>query len=176
MDISKISAGLDLPYDFNVIIEIPAHSAPIKYEHDKESGAIFVDRLIGTVMSYPLNYGYIPHTLSQDGDPVDVLITTPFPLLPGVVIRSRPIGILRMEDESGQDAKILAIPHSKLTRLYDDIRTFQDIPSLTLHQVVHFFEHYKDLEPGKWVKVFGWEGPESAAQEILAGASRYEAG
>ncbi len=141
MDIAKIPAGCDLPLDFNVVIEIPAHAAPIKYEHDKASGALFVDRLISTIMSYPLNYGYIPHTLSDDGDPVDVLVATPYPLMPGVVIRCRPIGVLEMEDESGLDAKILAVPVRALTSLYDDVETYEDMPKLVLHQVVHFFEH-----------------------------------
>lgn len=175
MDIAKIPAGCDLPLDFNVVIEIPANSAPIKYEHDKVSGALFVDRLISTIMSYPLNYGYIPHTLSEDGDPVDVLVATPYPLMPGVVIRCRPIGVLQMEDESGLDAKILAVPVRALTSLYDDVQSYEDMPKLVLHQVVHFFEHYKDLEHGKWVKVRGWEGIEAASAEILAGLQRHQA-
>lgn len=174
MDISKVPAGKDFPNDFNVIIEIPANSAPIKYEHDKASGALFVDRLIGTIMSYPLNYGYIPHTLSEDGDPVDALVSTPFPLMPGVVIRCRPIGLLRMEDESGIDAKVLAVPVPALTALYDDVKTYEDMPKLVLHQVVHFFEHYKDLEKGKWVKVRGWDGPDAATIELLEGVKRYD--
>jgi len=173
MDIAKIPAGCDLPLDFNVVIEIPANSAPIKYEHDKASGALFVDRLISTIMSYPLNYGYIPHTLSDDGDPVDVLVATPYPLMPGVVIRCRPIGVLQMEDEAGLDAKILAVPVRALTSLYDDVESFEDMPKLVLHQVVHFFEHYKDLEHGKWVKVRGWGGVDAAIEEILGGVKRY---
>lgn len=173
MDISKIPAGINLPEDFNVIIEIPANAAPIKYEHDKASGAIFVDRLMGTSMSYPLNYGYVPHTLSGDGDPVDVLVATPFPLLPGVVVRSRPIGLLRMEDESGVDAKVLAVPVPKLTVLYDDVKSYTDMPLLLINQVAHFFEHYKDLEKGKWVKIIGWEGADAARTEILDGVAAY---
>ncbi len=175
MDISKIPAGMNVPDDFNVIIEIPANAAPIKYEHDKASGAIFVDRLMGTSMSYPLNYGYVPHTISGDGDPVDVLVATPFPLLPGVVIRCRPIGLLRMEDESGVDAKVLAVPLQKLTVLYDDVKSYTDMPLLLINQVAHFFEHYKDLEAGKWVKIQGWEGIEAAKQEIIDGVAAYQA-
>lgn len=173
MDIAKIPAGCDLPLDFNVVIEIPANSAPIKYEHDKASGALFVDRMISTIMSYPQNYGYIPHTLSDDGDPVDVLVATPYPLMPGVVIRCRPIGVLQMEDEAGLDAKILAVPVRALTSLYDDVESFEDMPKLVLHQVVHFFEHYKDLEHGKWVKVRGWGGVQAAIEEIMGGVKRY---
>lgn len=175
MDISKISSGLNVPDDINVIIEIPANAAPIKYEHDKASGAIFVDRLMGTSMSYPLNYGYVPHTISGDGDPVDVLVATPFPLLPGVVIRCRPIGLLRMEDESGVDAKVLAVPLQKLTVLYDDVKSYTDMPLLLINQVAHFFEHYKDLEAGKWVKIKGWEDVEAARQEIIDGVAAYQA-
>ncbi|MBS1156907.1 MAG: ppa [Proteobacteria bacterium] len=175
MDISKISSGLNVPDDINVIIEIPANAAPIKYEHDKASGAIFVDRLMGTSMSYPLNYGYVPHTISGDGDPVDVLVATPFPLLPGVVIRCRPIGLLRMEDESGVDAKVLAVPLQKLTVLYDDVKSYTDMPLLLINQVAHFFEHYKDLEAGKWVKIRGWEDVEAARQEIIDGVAAYQA-
>lgn len=173
MDISKIPAGISIPDDFNVIIEIPANAAPIKYEHDKASGAIYVDRLMGTSMSYPLNYGYVPHTLSGDGDPVDVLVATPFPLLPGVVVRCRPIGLLRMEDESGIDAKVLAVPVHKLTVLYDDVKSYTDMPLLLINQVAHFFEHYKDLEQGKWVKIIGWETAEAARTEILDGVAAY---
>lgn len=175
MDISKISSGLNVPDDINVIIEIPANAAPIKYEHDKASGAIFVDRLMGTSMSYPLNYGYVPHTISGDGDPIDVLVATPFPLLPGVVIRCRPIGLLRMEDESGVDAKVLAVPLQKLTVLYDDVKSYTDMPLLLINQVAHFFEHYKDLEAGKWVKIRGWEDLEAARQEIIDGVAAYQA-
>lgn len=164
-----VSAGKDVPNDINVIIEIPAQSDPIKFEVDKDSGAIFVDRFMGTTMRYPLNYGYVPHTVAGDGDPVDVLVVTPFPLQPGVVIRCRPVGLLKMEDESGVDAKVVAVPVSKLTPLYDKVQSLEDLPELLLKQTVHFFEHYKDLEPGKWVKVLGWAGVEEAKQEILAG-------
>lgn len=172
MNIDKISAGSDLPHDFNVIIEIPASGAPIKYEHDKASGAIFVDRFMGTSMSYPMNYGYIPHTLSEDGDPVDVLVHTPFPLQPGVVVRCRAIGMLKMEDESGIDAKVIAVPVKKLCAMYEAIETLEDLPQLLLDQIKHFFEHYKDLEKGKWVKVQGWTDVKGAHEEILAGVKR----
>lgn len=173
MDISKISAGSRVPDEINVIIEIPANAAPIKYEHDKKSGAIFVDRLMGTSMSYPMNYGYVPHTISGDGDPVDVLVATPFPLLPGVVIRCRPIGLLCMEDESGEDAKVLAVPTRALTVLYDDVESYTDMPLLLINQVAHFFEHYKDLEKGKWVKIKGWENVDAARAEIMLGVKNY---
>ena len=169
MAFERVSAGKDVPNDINVIIEIPAQSDPIKFEVDKDSGAIFVDRFMGTTMRYPLNYGYVPHTVAGDGDPVDVLVVTPFPLHPGVVIRCRPVGLLKMEDESGVDAKVVAVPVSKLTPLYDKVHSLEDLPELLLKQTVHFFEHYKDLEPGKWVKVLGWAGVEEAKQEILAG-------
>lgn len=169
MAFERVSAGKDVPNDINVIIEIPAQSDTIKFEVDKDSGAIFVDRFMGTTMRYPLNYGYVPHTVAGDGDPVDVLVVTPFPLQPGVVIRCRPVGLLKMEDESGVDAKVVAVPVSKLTPLYDKVHSLEDLPELLLKQTVHFFEHYKDLEPGKWVKVLGWAGVEEAKQEILAG-------
>ena len=169
MAFDRVSAGKDVPNDINVIIEIPAQADPIKFEVDKDSGAVFVDRFMGTSMRYPINYGYVPDTIAGDGDPVDVLVVTPFPLLPGVVIRCRPIGVLKMEDESGMDAKVLAVPVSKLTPLYDKVQSADDLPELLLRQTVHFFEHYKDLEPGKWVKVLGWGSLEDARQEILDG-------
>ena len=169
MSLNLVDAGRDLANDFNVIIEIPAHADPIKYEVDKETGALFVDRFVSTSMHYPCNYGYIPGTISGDGDPVDVLVITPFPLMPGVVVRCRPIGVLKMTDEAGNDMKLLAVPIDKLTPLYRHINTFRDLPELVLSQLTHFFAHYKDLEPGKWVKVEGWGGPEEARREILAG-------
>jgi len=175
MSLNLVPSGKDLPYDINVIIEIPSHSDPIKYEVDKESGALFVDRFMNTAMFYPCNYGYVPHTLSDDGDPVDVLVVSPFPLMNGSVIRCRPIGVLKMTDEAGEDAKVLAVPVSKLSKLYDDVKSYQDIPQITLNQIAHFFDHYKDLEPGKWVKIEGWEGVESAAKEIMDSVVRYEA-
>ncbi|OGT19257.1 MAG: inorganic pyrophosphatase [Gammaproteobacteria bacterium RBG_16_57_12] len=172
MSFDTIGPGKDVPNDVNVIIEIPANAAPVKYEVDKDSGAMFVDRFMATCMFYPCNYGYIPHTLAEDGDAVDVLVITPHPLITGAVIRARPIGMLNMEDESGQDAKILAVPVSKLSTLYTDVKTTADVPQLLLAQITHFFEHYKDLEKGKWVKVQGWVGPEEAKAEIMAGVKR----
>ena len=173
MSLNRVSSGRNLPDDFNVIIEIPAHGEPIKYEVDKESGAMFVDRFMSTAMHYPCNYGYIPHTLSEDGDPVDVLVITPIPLITGVVVRCRPIGMLKMTDEAGVDAKLLAVPVDKLCGLYKGVNKPEDIQSLLLAQISHFFEHYKDLEAGKWVKVEGWVGIDDARVEILAGVERY---
>ena len=169
MGLDRVPSGKDLPNDFNVVIEISMHSEPIKYEVDKDSGAIFVDRFMGTSMRYPINYGYVPHTVAGDGDPVDVLVVTPFPLAPGVVIRCRPVGVLKMEDDGGVDAKVVAVPVSKLTPLYDKVQTTDDLPELLMKQTVHFFEHYKDLEPGKWVKILGWGTVEEAKQEIVNG-------
>lgn len=174
MDLSKISAGRDVPNDINVMIEIPAHGEPVKYEVDKASGALFVDRFMSTAMYYPTNYGYVPHTLSEDGDPVDVLVITPVKLNCGVVIRCRPIGMLQMEDESGIDAKILAVPADKLTPLYRHIQSPDDVSPQLLKTISHFFEHYKDLEEGKWVKVKGWLGVEDAKTEILKSEKRYK--
>jgi inorganic pyrophosphatase len=170
MSLNKVPAGKDVPNDFNVIIEIPMNADPIKYEVDKESGAIFVDRFMGTAMHYPCNYGYIPNTLSDDGDPVDVLVITPFPLIPGVVVRCRAIGVLKMTDESGQDAKV--VPVDKVLPIYKHWQKPEDLQDLRLQQIQHFFEHYKDLEPGKWVKVDGWFGPEEAKKEILHGVEQ----
>ncbi|MGE5666055.1 MAG: inorganic diphosphatase [Betaproteobacteria bacterium] len=175
MGLDKVSAGRDVPEDFNVIIEIPAHADPIKYEVDKETGALFVDRFIGTSMHYPCNYGYIPHTISDDGDPVDVLVVTPFPLQVGVVVRCRPLGVLKMDDEAGGDAKLLAVPIVKCLPRYKRWQAASDLPEEILNTIRHFFEHYKDLEAGKWVKVAGWEGPDEARREILAGVAAYQA-
>lgn len=169
MGLDLVKAGKDVPDDINVIIEIPAQADPIKFEVDKESGAVFVDRFLGTSMRYPLNYGYVPHTVSGDGDPVDVLVVTPFPLFPGAVIRARPVGVLKMEDDGGVDAKVIAVPVSRLTPLYDGVKSVDDLPGLLMKQTVHFFEHYKDLEPGKWVKILGWGTVEEARKEILDG-------
>ena len=173
MSLDNVTPGKNIPKHFNVIIEIPMNADPIKYEVDKESGAIFVDRFMGTSMHYPCNYGYIPKTISDDGDPVDVLVVTPFPLIPGVVVSCRAIGILLMEDEAGGDAKLLAVPEDKILSIYTHWQKPEDMNPLRLNQIKHFFEHYKDLEAGKWVKVQGWEGPESAHQEILRGIERY---
>ena len=175
MSIDKLSAGKQVPTDVNVIIEIPSNSSPIKYELDKASGMIMVDRFLGTSMVYPCEYGFIPHTLSEDGDPVDVLVLSPMPLMIGTVIRCRPVGLLRMTDESGKDAKILAVPVDKLTKRYQSVKKPEDIDSSLLAAIEHFFKHYKDLEQGKWVKVDGWEGVDAAHQEILASLKRYEA-
>ena len=173
MGLDRVPAGKDLPNDFNVIIEIPMNADPVKYEVDKETGAVFVDRFMSTAMHYPCNYGYIPHTLSDDGDPVDVLVLSPFPLITGVVVRCRPLGMLKMDDEAGGDAKILAVPIDKLSSTYRSMQTIRDLPEITSRQIEHFFAHYKDLEPGKWVRVVGWVGPEEAKAEIMQSAARF---
>lgn len=175
MGLRKVSAGRSVPTDVNVVIEIPAHAAPIKYEVDKETGVLMVDRFFTTSMSYPCDYGYIPQTLSEDGDPVDVLVVCPFPLTPGVVVRSRPIGLMRMTDESGVDTKILAVPVDKLSPRYQHVKTPLDLGQDLLDTIAHFFSHYKDLEKGKWVKVGGFENVEAAHAEILASVKRYQA-
>jgi inorganic pyrophosphatase len=171
--LDRVPAGKDLPNDFNVVIEIPMHAEPIKYEVDKESGAIFVDRFMSTAMHYPCNYGYIPHTIAGDGDPVDVLVMSQFALPPGVVVRCRPIGMLKMTDEAGDDAKLLAVPVDKLTPMYRSVTSPRDLPQIVLDQIAHFFEHYKDLEPGKFVKVIGWGDLDDAKQEVMTGVARY---
>ncbi len=170
----NMPAGKDVPNDINVIIEIPAFSEPVKYELDKDTNSLVVDRFMATCMQYPANYGFVPQTLSEDGDPVDVLVVTPVPLRHGAAIRCRPIGVLNMTDESGVDAKILAVPVNKLTPLYQDVHEATDLPALLLNQIEHFFEHYKDLESGKWVKVDGWADAAAAKQEILASIKRYQ--
>lgn len=167
MNLDRVNPGRDVPNDVNVIIEIPANSDPVKYEVDKDTGAMFVDRFMSTAMHYPCNYGYIPHTLSDDGDPVDVLVVTPYPLISGSVVRCRPIGVLKMTDESGDDAKVLAVPISKLCTSFAHVETTEDMSKLLLDQIAHFFEHYKDLDEGKWVRVEGWGTLEEAKQEIL---------
>jgi inorganic pyrophosphatase len=176
MSLDRVDSGRDLNNDVNVIIEIPMNADPIKYEIDKETGALFVDRFVTTAMHYPCNYGYIPNTLSGDGDPVDVLVLAPFALMPGVVVRCRPIGLLKMSDEAGVDTKLLAVPIDKLTPLYRSIETARDLPEMTLAQISHFFAHYKDLEPGKWVKVEGWGSPEEARREIAEGVKQFRDG
>jgi inorganic pyrophosphatase len=173
MSLHNVTAGSKAPDEFNVIIEIPMNADPIKYEVDKETGAIFVDRFMGTAMHYPCNYGYVPCTISDDGDPVDVLVITPFPLIPGVVVKCRPIGILKMEDEAGGDAKVLAVPTTKILPIYSHWEKPEDMNEMRLKQIQHFFEHYKDLEKGKWVKVLGWDGPEGARDEIRTGIARW---
>ena len=166
MGLDLVSAGRSVPEDFNVVIEIPMNADPIKYEVDKESGALFVDRFIGTAMHYPCNYGYIPKTLSDDGDPLDVLVITPFALQPGVVVRCRPLGMLRMEDEAGPDEKIVCVPHERVHPQYAHVESIEELPSITRAAIEHFFERYKDLEPGKWVKIAGWVGREEAEAAI----------
>jgi len=176
MNLDRVDAGKDLANDFNVIVEIPMHSDPIKYEIDKATGALFVDRFVATPMHYPCNYGYIPRTISDDGDPIDVLVISPFALHPGVVVRCRPIGILNMTDEAGRDSKLLAVPIDKLTPLYKGVQTVRDLPDMLSQQITHFFSHYKDLEPGKWAKVEEWGSPEDAKRAIVEGVRLYEKG
>ena len=173
MGVVNIDSGRNVPDEINVIIEIPMNGSPVKYEVDKKSGALVVDRFMSTAMFYPTNYGYIPQTLSEDGDPLDVLVVSPFPLICGAVIACRPVGLLKMTDESGVDAKLLTVPTSKLTKMYTHVKTYQDLPEHLLLTLAHFFEHYKDLEEGKWVKIEGWDGPEAARKEILACIERY---
>jgi inorganic pyrophosphatase len=156
MRIESIAIGDNPPHDVNVIIEVPLGGQPIKYEMDKDAGTLFVDRFLYTPMSYPGNYGFVPHTLSDDGDPIDVLVCNTRGLVPGCVINARPVGVLIMEDNSGQDEKILAVPSHRLTKRYDHVQDHSDLPEITLQQIKHFFEHYKDLEPGKWVKIGDW--------------------
>ncbi|MGK0247630.1 MAG: inorganic pyrophosphatase [Oleispira sp.] len=174
MGYNTIPAGKDLPNDIYVAIEIPANASPIKYEIDKDMDALLVDRFMATPMFYPANYGYINNTLADDGDALDVLVITPYPVMPGSVIRARPVGVLKMSDEAGGDEKLLAVPHEKLTPLYNDIQDIDDVPQLLRDQITHFFEHYKDLEKGKWVKVEGWENADSARAAIIKAAAAYK--
>ena len=167
MDVAKIPPGKDVPRDINVVIEIPQGSQ-VKYEVDKDSGAIFVDRFLFTPMAYPAAYGFIPGTLADDGDPADALVLAPAPIVPGAVIRCRPIGMLQMEDESGQDEKIICVPHDKIHTLYKDVHSIDDLPAILRASIEHFFTRYKDLEPGKWVKVTGWASKEAAEAVIVA--------
>ncbi|AZQ09282.1 MULTISPECIES: inorganic diphosphatase [Shewanella] len=173
MSLNAVPAGKSLPDDIYVIIEIPQNHDPIKYEVDKDSGALFVDRIMTAPMFYPCNYGYVNQTLSLDGDPVDVLVPTQYPLQPGSVIRCRPVGVLKMTDESGEDAKVVAVPHEKVSKEYGHIQDVNDLPALLKAQIKQFFEHYKDLEVGKWVKVESWEDAAAAREEILTSAERY---
>ncbi|MFQ5345080.1 MAG: inorganic diphosphatase [Mariprofundus sp.] len=173
MDISKIPAGKNVPEEINVVIEVPQHADPIKYELDKDSGAIFVDRFMHTAMHYPCNYGFVPNTLSDDGDPVDVLVVSTFALIPGCVVPCRPVGVLNMEDEAGMDAKVLAVPASSLKPVYDQVTGPEDLPKFLTDQIKHFFEHYKDLESEKWVKVTGWGDAEAARKEVEDSIRRY---
>ncbi len=170
----NLSPGKNPPQDINVIIEIPAMSEPVKYEFDKENGLLVVDRFMATCMQYPANYGFVPQTLSLDGDPVDVLVVTPVPLRHGSMIRARPIGVLKMSDESGVDAKILAVPVDKLCQLYTEVKEIKDLPNLLIRQIEHFFSHYKDLEKGKWVKLEGWGDSQEAGLEIMESIQRFK--
>lgn len=174
MDMSKISVGENPPFDINVIVEVPLGGEPIKYEMDKASGAMFVDRFLYTSMVYPCNYGFIPHTLSDDGDPTDVLVVGQRALMPGSVVRARPVGVLLMEDEAGMDEKIVAVPHQKLTQYYDNINTYQDLPQVLQDRIPHFFEHYKDLEKEKWVKILGWDSRDKAGELIQSAIKAYK--
>ncbi len=176
MRIDAIAIGTNPPEDVNVIIEVPIGGQPIKYEMDKNAGTLVVDRFLHTPMSYPGNYGFVPHTLSEDGDPIDVLVCNTRPLVPGCVINVRPIGVLVMEDNAGQDEKVLAVPTPKLTQRYVDVHNYTDLPDITLRQVEHFFEHYKDLEPGKWVRIGDWQNALSAREMIVAAMQRADAG
>lgn len=166
MDLVKVPVGKNPPHEVNVVIEVPLGGDPVKYEMDKESGAVFVDRFLHTSMQYPCNYGFIPHTLSGDGDPADVLVVGSLPVIPGCVIAVRPIGVLLMEDESGVDEKILAVPTTKLDPFYANIQSYKDLPESFIAKISHFFEHYKDLEKGKWVKVLGWDDAPKAMELI----------
>ncbi|WP_411360060.1 inorganic diphosphatase [Pseudidiomarina salilacus] len=172
MSFNNVSAGNNLPDEVNVIIEIPANADPIKYEVDKETGTLWVDRFMSTPMFYPCNYGFVNDTLSLDGDPVDVLVPTPYPLQAGCVIKCRPVGVLKMTDESGEDAKVIAVPVSKLSKEYDHIQDINDVPELLRAQISHFFERYKELEKGKWVKVEGWGDINDAKQELVSSFER----
>ncbi|MFG1211175.1 inorganic diphosphatase [Xanthobacter flavus] len=175
MRIDAIPIGKNPPHDVNVLIEVPIGGEPIKYEMDKAAGTLFVDRFLYTAMRYPGNYGFIPHTLSGDGDPCDVLVANTRAIVPGAVISARPVGVLLMEDEAGMDEKIIAVPSSKLTKRYDKVLNYSDLPEITLQQIEHFFEHYKDLEPNKWVKIVGWRDAAEAQKLILEGIERAKA-
>jgi inorganic pyrophosphatase len=172
MRIDAIPIGIDPPREVNVVVEVPVGGEPIKYEMDKEAGTLVVDRFLYTAMRYPGNYGFIPHTLSDDGDPCDVLVANTRAIVPGAVMSVRPVGVLFMEDEAGGDEKIIAVPSSKLTQRYDKVKSYGDLPDITLHQIQHFFEHYKDLEPNKWVKVLRWGNTEEAHRLIAEGIER----
>ncbi|SES85614.1 inorganic pyrophosphatase [Marinobacter segnicrescens] len=174
MNFDHIPAGKNPPEDIYVAIEIPANSSPVKYEIDKDMGAVMVDRFMTAPMFYPANYGFIPHTLADDGDPLDVLVITPYPVQPGSIIRCRPVGVLNMEDEAGGDAKLVAVPHDKLTKAYTDVKDINDVPQLLRDQIQHFFENYKTLEPGKWVKVQNWDNAEAARKAIEESVANYQ--
>ena len=175
MQLDALSIGRNPPEEVNVVVEVPVGGEPIKYEMDKASGALVVDRFLYTAMRYPGNYGFIPKTLSDDGDPCDVIVANQRGVVPGAVMAVRPVGVLKMQDEAGGDEKIIAVPTSKLTQRYDKVKNYSDLPDITLQQIQHFFEHYKDLEKGKWVKVIGWEGPDSARKDIVDAIAAYQA-
>ncbi len=174
MDLSKVSVGTNPPFEVNVVIEVPVGSEPVKYELDKDSGAIFVDRFLHTAMFYPCNYGFVPHTLSDDGDPVDVLVAGPQPVVPGAIVRARPIGVLIMDDEKGEDEKVLAVPADALHPYYSDVHSWRDLPQILIDQIAHFFQHYKDLEKGKWVKIKTWGEPGEAHKMIEKAMRRHD--
>jgi len=175
MNLDAVSIGANPPYEVNVVIEVPIGGEPIKYEMDKASGALVVDRFLYTSMRYPGNYGFIPHTLSGDGDPCDVIVANTRAVVPGAIMSCRIVGVLLMEDEAGGDEKLIAVPGSKLTQRYADVETYADLPQITLDQIEHFFAHYKDLEPGKWVKILGWRGADEARAMVLEGVERAKA-
>ncbi|MBW9267697.1 MAG: inorganic diphosphatase [Candidatus Thiodiazotropha sp. (ex. Lucinisca nassula)] len=174
MNLDRVSSGKNIPDEINVIIEIPSNADPVKYEVDKETGAMFVDRILRTAMHYPANYGYIPHTLSDDGDPCDVMVPTAFPLIPGSVIRCRPVAVLKMTDESGDDAKVVAVPADDVSSRWRHVKSADDMPEELMERIAHFFEHYKDLDEGKWVRVKGWEGAEAAKEEVSNSVQMYK--
>jgi len=174
MPLDNVPSGRDVPEEINVIIEIPLRSDPVKYEVDKSAGALVVDRFLETAMHYPCNYGYVPRTLAEDGDPVDVMVVGDYPLISGCVIRCRPVGVLKMTDEAGADAKIVAVPATEVTEHYRDVNGIDDLPPSLLARLAHFFEHYKDLEPGKWVRSEGWGSAAEAKTEIRNAVRRYE--
>lgn len=176
MNLEHVSIGRNPPKEVNVIVEVPVHGEPIKYEMDKKSGALVVDRFLYTSMRYPGNYGFIPHTLSDDGDPIDVLIANQRGIVPGAIVAVRPVGVLKMEDEAGGDEKVVAVPVPRLTRRYEKVKNYTDLPEITLHQIEHFFAHYKDLETSKWVKVVGWGDAAEAEAMILAAIARAKTG
>lgn len=175
MRIEAIKIGVNPPEDVNVVVEVPIGGEPIKYEMDKEAGTLVVDRFLYTSMRYPGNYGFVPHTLSDDGDPIDVLVANTRAIVPGAIINCRPVGVFKMEDEAGHDEKIIAVPSPKLTRRYEKVQNYNDLPEITLSQIAHFFEHYKDLEGGKWVKALGWGDAEEAKRLIVESIERAQA-
>ena len=176
MRLDAVSVGRDPPNEVNVVVEVPVGGEPIKYEMDKAAGTLVVDRFLHTPMRYPGNYGFVPHTLSEDGDPIDVLVANTRPIVPGAVINVRPVGVLRMTDDGGPDEKIIAVPSPKLTKRYIDVHNYSDLPKITLEQIQHFFEHYKDLEPGKWVKIVGWRDAAYAREMIVDAIARAKKG